>query len=480
MGNREVEALCHWTKLRLDGTNFIIHVHPDLDMEEMTSNGRSLVLLGYMFDARNPHHTNREILEALILENSFKDLLKATREYAGRFVLVYSDRLSARLLHDAGGLRQVYYARRMNGLWCGSQPSILAKFLNLERSGDAALKEFYESRQFISGHKAWVGDGTVYDEVKHLMPNHYLDLVTGENHRYWPDEKMEEISIDEAVEAGTRYLKGFLACASERCGLMQAVTAGWDSRVLLAASRSRRNEIFYFINKHKHLTNKSPDVRVPRKLLGELGLEFHVIEYSDVVDEGFRTTFGENVTLGRETLLAVIYNVYYKQFPDKMIVNGDVSAITRNYFERRKDVSGAILAALAGYRGLAYPTRECSKWLKESRDIARNSNIDVLDLFYWEQRVGNWGALGPAETDISVEEFSPFNCRSLLVALLSVDRKHRDKYSNRLYREMIKRMWGETLREPINPSRRLQLIRVLKALRLFTIAKHLYEKIARV
>jgi hypothetical protein len=479
MGSKEVKALCHWTKLRLDSVNLIIHAHPDLDVEEARGNGRSLVLMGYIFDARNPHHTNRDIVEGLVLMSSFEDLLEATHEYAGRFILVYLDRFSARLLHDAGGLRQVYYTRRPSGLWCGSQPGILAKFLDLEKSDDEALKEFCESKQFISGHKAWLGDGTVYDGVKHLMPNHYLDLVTGESHRYCPSKRLEEIPLGEAVEAGTSYLKGFLSCASDRYQLVQAVTAGWDSRVLLAASRHRRNEICYFVNKHRHLTSSSPDVRVPRQLLDRLGLEFHVIEYSDAVDEKFRAAFCENVTLNRETLLPVIYNVYLKQFPGRMIVNGDVSAITRNYFGGRKDVSGETLAALVGYRGLAYPTRECSKWLKESQFVARECNISVLDLFYWEQRVGNWGALGPAETDISVEEFSPFNCRSLLMTLLSVDRRHRDKHFNRLYHEMIKRMWDETLMEPINPSRRLLLIRVLKALRLFTAAKHLCERMAR-
>lgn len=477
LSSKELVPLSHWQHLRLNNNRYILSAHPDLEVSEIRDAMKRIILLGYIFDAQNPRHSNHDILKEMISVENFPELIKATYKYAGRFVLIYEDGTSTKLMHDSAGLRQIYYTVETEDVWCGSQPSILAKFLNLERSHNKELNDFYRSKEFNLGHNAWAGDGTLYDNVKHLMPNHYLDLASGEKHRYWPDEAMREMSIDAAVGVSTEYLKGFIKCASERHELMLAVTAGWDTRVLLAASREEKDEIHYFINKHEYLDHTSADIKVPRRLFNKLGLEFHIIEYSGIVDDEFKNIFKNNVTLSRETLLPAIYDVYYKRFPGKMNVNGDVSPIARNHFESKNNVSGHILAELAGYENFEYAIQEYEKWLEESYDIANECGLNILDLFYWEERMGNWGALGPAETDIAIEEFSPFNCRDLLTVLLSVNTRYRDKHYNKLYKKMITNMWRETLAEPIDPSVRLTLIRVLKTLKLYSITKYLYAKV---
>lgn len=477
LSSKELVPLSHWQHLKLDDDRYRLYAHPDLELAEIKDAGKRIILLGYIFDAQNPRYSNYDVLKELISAQSFRDLIKATYRYAGRFVLIFEDGSSAKLMHDCAGLRQIYYTTGTKEVWCGSQPSILAGFLDLEKSHNKVLKDFCNSREFESRHKAWAGDGTMYDNVKHLMPNHYLDLGSRETHRYWPDETIGEMSIDEAVGVSTKYLKGFIKCASERYELMLAVTAGWDTRVLLAASREKKDEIFYFINKHKYLRDESPDIRVPRRLLNKLGLKFNVIEYSRVVDDEFRSIFKNNVTLSREILLPAIYNVYYVQFPNRMNVNGDASGIVRNYFDVVDHADNLMLAELAGYKNLEYPMQEYAKWLERSCDVAKEHDVSILDLFYWEERMGNWGALGPSETDIAMEEFSPFNCRDLLTVMLSVNKKYRDMFSSRLYREMVKKMWSEALSEPVNPSARFALIRILKNLRLYPTVRFFYKKI---
>jgi len=477
LSSKELVPLSHWQHLKLDDDRYRLYAHPDLELAEIKDAGKRIILLGYIFDAQNSRYSNYDILKELISVQSFRELIKATYRYAGRFVLIFEDGSSAKLMHDCAGLRQIYYTAGTKVVWCGSQPSILARFLSLEKSSNKALNDFCNSKEFKSRHKAWAGDGTIYDNVKHLMPNHYLDLGSGENHRYWPDETMREMSIDAAVGLSTEYLKGFIKCASERHELMLAVTAGWDTRALLAASREKKDEIYYFINKHEYLDHTSADIKVPRRLFNKLGLEFHIIEYSGIVDDEFKNIFKNNVTLSRETLLPAIYDVYYKRFPGKMNVNGDVSPIARNHFEGKNNVSGHILAELVGYENFEYAIQEYEKWLEESYDIANECRLNILDLFYWEERMGNWGALGPSETDMAIEEFSPFNCRDLLTVLLSVNTRYRDKHYNRLYKKMITNMWRETLAEPIDPSVKLTLIRVLKILRLYSITKYLYGKV---
>ncbi|MBJ3793540.1 hypothetical protein I8J38_34180, partial [Bacillus sp. OA1] len=75
----------------------------------------------------------------------------------------------------------------------------------------------------------------------------------------------------------------------------------------------------------------------------------------------------------------------------------------------------------------------------------------ILDLFYWEQRMGNWGTMYQAEQDIAIEEFCPFNNRRLLIALLKLEKEYRQGPEHIIYKKMINSLWPETLSEPINP-----------------------------
>ena len=101
----------------------------------------------------------------------------------------------------------------------------------------------------------------------------------------------------------------------------------------------------------------------------------------------------------------------------------------------------------------------------EADAVARDYGFKILDLFCWEQRMGNWQAMSQTEWDIVQEVFTPFNCRELLTTLLAVDLKFRKEPNYRLYREIINTLWNDVLSEPINPiSRKEKLVRTVKVL----------------
>ena len=92
-----------------------------------------------------------------------------------------------------------------------------------------------------------------------------------------------------------------------------------------------------------------------------------------------------------------------------------------------------------------------NKWLGGIGDIY---NVDILDLFYWEQRAGNWLAMCQLEFDIAWKDiFTPYNCRLLLIDMLSVDDIYRRPPQHELYKKMILTLWPEVLAEPINPHK---------------------------
>src|SRR5204862_1202127 len=130
---------------------------------------------------------------------------------------------------------------------CGSQPNLLAKFANPEMrpntNGD--LQQFYKHEY---RDRRWIGEDTYFVHVKHLLPNHLLNIRTSSTSRYWPQEEVPRLRLEESADKICPFLQGMMQAATHRHSVMLAVTAGKDSRTLLAASRSVRDEVHYFIN----------------------------------------------------------------------------------------------------------------------------------------------------------------------------------------------------------------------------------------
>ena len=59
-------------------------------------------------------------------------------------------------------------------------------------------------------------------------------------------------------------------------------------------------------------------------------------------------------------------------------------------------------------------------WLHDAKEFSDKMHINILDLFYWEHRMGSWQAQSQLEWDIVQESFTPFNHRKLIEIMLSV------------------------------------------------------------
>ena len=111
--------------------------------------------------------------------------------------------------------------------------------------------------------------------------------------------------------------------------------------------------------------------------------------------------------------------------------------------------------------GGIFAIKNMKKWFNEIKTIISKSGINILNLFYWEQKIGNWCASSGVDLDIAIEHFYPFNCRKLLEILLSVNKKYREYPDVTLYKELIKQLWPDTLKVPINPTKITEKLQIL-------------------
>ena len=409
-------------------------------------------MLGFILDPYNPGFSNDQILEE-IMENSqcFDDVLAYTDKYGGRWVLMWNDRFGLRIMNDACGTRQVYYYINDSEIWCGSQPSIIAHELGLEENITPEIKEFINSPEYKFEH-AWIGDGTIYENLWHMLPNHYLDMELQKVRRFWPESELPEMDMDAAVKEAADIIRGTILSTLYRFGhVMLSVTAGLDSRMNLAASKPVKDRIKYFFCIDTP-DSRNTDYRISSQLLRKLHLKQDIIGLQEDNQE-FNDIYNKNVTMAADLPSKRFIYSFYKQLPEYIHISGVGAEIAQDFYNRGNSrANAASISRATGYKNSAYVRGFVEKWLKEAEDIKKLKTINIFDVFYWEQRMGNWGAKSCSEQDIAIEEVWPHNNRKLLTTMLSVDVKYRKAPFYIFHRKVIAYLWKDTLCMPVNPN----------------------------
>jgi hypothetical protein len=448
-----IEALDTWQHRQVDDVH--VFAHPDLKITAKNCNSKLILLLGDIFDPTNPEKSNDDIISSVINNvSNFGDLIAIIKQYVGRYALIHYDKTRFVILHDPLGLREIYYCTQPNKIICGSQPNLIAAFSEPELgpTNDPEILHFYEhDMRQVRAKRLWVGENTYYKNIKHLMPNHYLDIESLSASRYWPNTRIESIEFPEAVKLSCDYLKGALKAITLRYDVMMAVTAGTDSRSLLAASKDVKDKIYYFINKDAHLNDKSADIRISKSIFEKINTPFHIHNVDGPVDQGFMKIFLKNVFMSTDLISSTIYNVYFKHHQNKVNLLG-VGEIGRDYYGKApNDLTGYYLARSLKYKDSKYATSQCEQWLKEAQIAAEKYNVDVMKMFLWEVLLGNWGVVGNSESDIAIEEFDPYDSHYIYEIMLSIEQNQGD-----FFEAIIKEMWPELLQFPVNPPETLK------------------------
>lgn len=442
-----------WRNLKLEGS-FFLSAHPDLEISQSSYRSIQLTLLGYIVNPYEPLKSNQDILNDMVDGLcGFNDLIHRTDAYGGRWIIIYNDKNSFNLFHDPSGQRQVYYHQKNENLISGSDPAIINHFLPLEKDTSLELNEFVNSANFKHTENSWIGSGTIFKDVLHLMPNYYLSYHDLKSIRFWPVNPLGSLDLETAVDISAEILTGSLKAISNRHKLVMGVTGGWDSRVLLSASKEIHKDVIYFVSEPGNEKKIQPDVLIPSQLFKQLGIPFYVQKCDGELEPEFKEMLKNNILMARIDLYKAKYIYkYHLEFEGMQSVNGGSSEIARTCIRPilPMKVTGANLAKLycINYTGVTYAVNHLDTWINESREICKENNLNIYDMLYWEQRMGNWGAQYPSEQDIAIEQFSPFNNRMLLTTLLSVDEKYRCYPNYILFYKIMEKLWPETLQQP--------------------------------
>lgn len=454
---KSITTLNNWNEQRLGVHK--LYTHPDLTKFFRSNKTIEVVLLGHILDPKNHNLTESDILGEIVENPTPEGIADILYGLSGRFVLIV--KLEERLLffNDACGLRSFFYTQYEYELQIASQPLLLQLVTGDIISKKERYDSFFDSDYGKNSKENWFPSGTsLYQNVYHLVPNHYLDSFTLKQTRYWPVKKHEINDYDTSLEKFSTLLQNIIVGGSKKYKLALGVTAGFDSRIILSTCKPIKDKMLFYTLKYRDMTNKSRDIKIPVKLNKVMHFNHKVMDCQIPTDKNFAEIYESNSDMAHLDDWGFIAYGISKNLPEgTMAIKGSCSETGRCYFYKSGKhpelKSGLeLLKYNPKWKGIPFIENQLNRWYNEISNPKTNKGYPILDLFHWEVSTGSWQTQNQLEWDIVHETYTPFNNRELLDIMLTIDTKFRSKQNDyQIYRDTINKFWPEVLTQPVNP-----------------------------
>ncbi|WP_413168088.1 hypothetical protein ACL6C3_15365 [Capilliphycus salinus ALCB114379] len=347
---------------------------------------------------------------------------------------------------------------------CGSQATVYCPLLKIASATTALIpyrSNVQYNQELVSTLSPEQTDGwypfglTPRRNCYRLLPNHFLDLQTWQAHRHWPNSNLVSHSDRTgAVQVTAQRIKQAVSAAVATQKVQASLTAGMDTRLILACSRSHIDRIQYH-TREGFDDYVAQDIRVATRLARRFHLKHEVIAQSSstIATEEELENWQERV--GR-CVAGVAWKThkmvdYYQQ--PSFTLTGSAGEIARAFYWKNTDSSETDLTPERILKCLRLPKtrdieRSAQAWLDS---LTVSDSLVILDLLYLEQRVGcylspnRYGFISPAVLLL------PLNHREIIQAMLGLPSFY--KRENRLHIDVIKQEWPELLAIPFNGNR---------------------------
>lgn len=426
----EVQGPSDWKSIVLGGSGWVFTHEPSLlPRLEQSSDGRDWVLIhGLYLPTRSTDRLDDVAATALAAsmqgDQEFWELLDSV---GGRYTVVRCRSGHVEVYHDAIGARSVYYSE--------SEDLISSHaFLIQETAAHPARSPEEGSQGFITG---W--DRTPFIGISALLPNHSLHPASWSVVRYFPRTDNRYVTwthqerLAEFIRIWNRQLEHIKV---ESGSVILSITGGADSRTTLALSRDHLEDFRTFTYTRRPSRSRSSaslalDKTIVDNLKSTVEIPNHryfMIEDEDsTVPDSIRSLLAKN-SIGNHGSWLIPH--YLKAFPEEGCTHlrGFGYEIGRAYWIPKSESNSlAGLWALHRSRLNRRNTPENPESQRRNFDEGIHKwdyrqemhGYNIYDIYYWEARVGRWGAEVLNETDIAFQTVVPINTRELLEITLS-------------------------------------------------------------
>ncbi len=420
----------------------------------------SVLLLGYVVDAEDERRDTEELLQEFLstIYTDSSNVADCVKYWGGRWCLLFEAGGKVNVITDTCGLKQVFYPEQWQKLTLASQARYIAELYSLKENNGA---KSYISKVLAEGKEySWPVYATLYDKVKRLLPNHILTEREGNARRYNPSgywTKVPVAKMSALLKNQMRVLQNERPCAV-------TLTAGWDSRLVLAAADMKDDKLRAVTLQYNGVNDNHIDLTVPAAICKEAGVKHDMVR-CEPVDAAFEKRYKEHGENAHPYWSQMTYAVERNGYGTYMWVKGSCNEVLRNSSGvlYNWQVTPEMLCKLFQIPCNSFSERVLTEWLKDAKPYCKANGLRLLDLFYWEHRCGSWLSECLNENDLVGETFTPFNCRAYLELGLTVSEAKRTPPHYAMFEEMIKNC-GLQVEVPVNSGRYASLKAKMKCL----------------
>lgn len=465
-GGRPSQVNKQWHELEF-GINeeYVIYFDPKNEIEYICDNERYILLLGTFMNTETGCMDKRVLINEMFgcLKYGEKELYEYVNILGGRHIIVFCQSGGAKLITDATAMRSTYYYTQKGECFISSHYNLIHNIVQTEEH--AFYKEYCEYKKTKYICVSLPGDMTPWKDIRMLIPNHVLSLTTNTIERFFPVQRLQDITISEACDYISSNIKIQYEELAKHYDILHSMTAGCDSRICLSAAKNIKDRVtlFTYHNENPNLGDKEQLDReqnfiFAKELARNEGIKHIEVFFKGPYPEDLMKIMDKN-HYHRVNRLIKQLSASYPFKENTLHVRSSIVEMCRNtdhimvnYYRSRCE-KFALWAQYSGILKDAVPYFE---------DWAERNQVNGLDelgysdahIHYWENRLPTWmNASVVLEDDILCDTWMLFNVRKILSMGLRLQEYWRQK--NVVFREIINRLWPELLRYNLPNSRKL-------------------------
>lgn len=381
-------------------------------------------LIGWVADRKNLFENNQLISIDGISIETFREGL------CGRFVLISREtEEQVTVTTDAGGLFPVVFDPGAKIV--ASSPAVISLFRALEFDGSIinSVKRIDSSLWYPFGLTPYVG-------LRRLLPSEVLSFGRGccailSARRPIVPEFTRITAKDICVQVAE-----YVACFSTDGKLTSHLTAGYDSRMVMAAILKSGIDAKFITISTKDSGAKI-DVHVAKRLAKKIGVEHETIIYEEPSVDEISEWLGRVGYCINDAVVGLCRTVKNND-AGRFTLTGSCGEVGRSFYWVDSDIGligldPSSLIKRLGFKESSLLISEAEHWLSKFSESEKRTYI--LDNAYIDLRLACWAGPSMPGHLIPRPTISPFNSVSVYRSMLALDESYR--YSQRFATDFI-------------------------------------------
>ena len=467
--NKEIPSQKDTSKIPIG--EFTLYFGKDIEYYTIQKNDKQITLLGYVFHCYNSLSEQKLIENLLTLSDA--ELLDEIDLWCGHFVL-FVGKKDIKIYNDACASFKVFYGKNKEATVIGSDPKIITTFFDFEEDKNPEKLKFYQS-VFFKKTTTKIGHDSRFKNMYQLVSNHCLNIEHNKSERVFPRKQRKELSQEIAGDKLISIFNHLTFLIEKRHTVYASLTAGYDSRLLMAATKNISNKVEYYTFKLPNVKEDFIDYTLPKKITTDLGLNYSFI-YIKELPKNIKDKISISYDFPRLREFEQYRNIFPDNKKENILLVGFVNEVAKNYLESVKVKNGKNVVRAVHLPDNNYLENYYQNWLNKNQKLISDLNYEVIDFIHWEQDITNFAGQSIYYAHHYVRLFSIFNSREILKIMLSVPTKKRDGKSPIFFKYLIKNMWPDLMNYPFNPTLKEKGILFMKKINIYPVYKYLQLK----